>query len=1528
MYNKPRSRLTLTRETNIHTTNSLASLQIVPTVSSGNSQSSLFSRHTQQFDKSTVQPQDQVIFRPTQILPSDVNMKRYTHQGTPDFALNQFAGSDQKPTEKVPIHYRSNKKQIVPAAALAHDLNAPPDIVQDVEDSGRTSRSSSHLSPNTQKAPAFLPGDRVIFAESPSAPGIPVVYRTPEERSSNPDRLNLDRRKLTVCPILEGEEQLRLLNYQHNMICKIQHLSSLKRLIFLDLYDNQIEEIAGLNALKSLRVLMLGKNRIRRIENLDTLFKLDVLDLHGNQISNIENLNHLTELRVLNLAGNHIVHVDNLSGMDSLAELNLRRNKIKTVVDVDNLPSLQRLFLSFNEISSFEDIACLGESTSLSEISLDGNPIAQEQYYKQIVLRHMQQLKQLDMKRVTDPGTSVSSRRPGLYNPLYHLMSLPGFKSNLASSGSVIPAENILDGSSTDNKNITGNLITPKSSSSHFTPAFQRTHVLSSAGDMSKIGLVDDSDNKGRNSLGKPRFMTVKATNWAVNTTVSSKASSVSNTVVHTTPQRQNFLPNKTGMATKPQTPYTLYRSYTSVEQLNDNSPKPSMKRHTLSLMDPLSTSPMFTLSPVESNDDRVWKFGSEPSVHQTSVSADRPFLEKNLRNGSETSVDQKSVNSSIDSIQNVEKMPRKASRPNSEYSECSESTQSTKTLTETDFINNGSRPISEYSVTSDKTLQPKDGDVPETTGTLSRPLSEYSENSERKMSENVLQGKNVFRYYSDSDLSRTTESKMAQEQNISSLISDSKNLLEKTYDREKQEKFMPFWKVIDNKIVRVTCNEEEFEKMKLDRSTARNMEVNRSTVKPEFNFNGTNGDTKLENILKTSLDAKIEVSNEMANLLNDSGPKSLDKKVQLNQKVEKSEKDIVLEKETTSLSTDKYDISITRNFYQKSYGIDQVTMIIPKSAEAVENPKSNDTVKIPKSAAEETKKSKEFENMHQSLGTQKNKGQRIDTNQEENQASGELHSVKINNLQSSADSRQSQKAPPLKPLKTSESFPNLRTADLGSSGNMNEKTLPELSTKSVRKLKEDQSKHLLVKEPLIAESLAKKPDKLTIFKEPPLQIQSKTTMATIHETENATSQTMSVQGVQQKTGLSKSVSAPSLSAVALSDNTTESTSTSSTSLDLSLGMSSLGSPITLGSTESIPSTPSQPTRKNSGTTMGLSVVKQSFKATPLMLTCSAVFPVVVSPVREEERRIALVMARKDDEKKKDINKTQVLKEKKRLAINNARRQWEVMQGNMINKSGKLSRTPDLYANHVGSIPNAELVSPDGADENMEVESINRCKHWVQCESFTDMYKKRIPGPLMSIFGELERKSRLRQSQSDEDLSQGDNRTATDLSNLADLEGDTLTLYGTQSLEALDRNWGMQAAGAVTHIIFKFIDFEDIAKQLYKVRTKFPGVQTLTFSATNIRSYQQINALSSVRRFDNLIVENEGNPITKFTLWRSYVVFRLAHFALKKINDMEVTAGDIVNAEKLYGPVSHITTSQLPQSRLLSLVGEARYVKV
>lgn len=274
---------------------------------------------------------------------------------------------------------------------------------------GRQTLSAGSQSQSRNKTQVFLPGDRVIFAESPSFPGVPIVYRLPEERQANPDRLNLDRRRLTTCPILEGEDYLRLLNFQHNLISRVSHLENLKRLIFLDFYDNQIEEISGLSALRSLRVLMLGKNRIRNISNLDSLTKLDVLDLHGNKIVKIENLSHLTELRVLNLAGNEIVHVSSVSGMRALAELNLRRNKICTVEDIDLLPNLQRLFLSFNCITSFDDIQCLANSTSLNELSLDGNPFATHSNYKQSVLRNLSSLRQLDMKRISEEEKRIAS---------------------------------------------------------------------------------------------------------------------------------------------------------------------------------------------------------------------------------------------------------------------------------------------------------------------------------------------------------------------------------------------------------------------------------------------------------------------------------------------------------------------------------------------------------------------------------------------------------------------------------------------------------------------------------------------------------------------------------------------------------------------------------------------------------------------------------------------------------------------------------------------------------------------------------------------------------------------------------------------------------------------------------------------------------------------------------------------------------------------------------------------------------------
>ncbi|XP_052527764.1 leucine-rich repeat-containing protein 49 isoform X1 [Tympanuchus pallidicinctus] len=271
--------------------------------------------------------------------------------------------------------------------------------------------SSIHAKPRSRQSSHSISShasDSANFGSSSSIT-FPVLQRTAEEKILNSDRLTLERQKLTVCPVIDGEDHLRLLNFQHNFITRIQNISNLQHLVFLDLYDNQIEEISGLSTLRSLRVLLLGKNRIKKISNLENLKNLDVLDLHGNQISKIENINHLSELRVLNLARNLLSIVENLNGLDSLTELNLRHNQVSAIKDVDTLPCLQRLFLSFNNISSFEDILCLADSSSLSDITLDGNPIAQETWYKHTVLHHMMQLRQLDMKRITEEERRMAS---------------------------------------------------------------------------------------------------------------------------------------------------------------------------------------------------------------------------------------------------------------------------------------------------------------------------------------------------------------------------------------------------------------------------------------------------------------------------------------------------------------------------------------------------------------------------------------------------------------------------------------------------------------------------------------------------------------------------------------------------------------------------------------------------------------------------------------------------------------------------------------------------------------------------------------------------------------------------------------------------------------------------------------------------------------------------------------------------------------------------------------------------------------
>lgn len=51
-----------------------------------------------------------------------------------------------------------------------------------------------------------------------------------------------------------------------------------------------------------------------------------------------------------------------------------------------------------------------------------------------------------------------------------------------------------------------------------------------------------------------------------------------------------------------------------------------------------------------------------------------------------------------------------------------------------------------------------------------------------------------------------------------------------------------------------------------------------------------------------------------------------------------------------------------------------------------------------------------------------------------------------------------------------------------------------------------------------------------------------------------------------------------------------------------------------------------------------------------------------------------------------------------------------------------------------------------------------------------------------------------------------------------------MNLFGSGSLDAFEKSWGLQAAGAVTTVCFHFIDFDEIVKVLSKIRIRFPNI--------------------------------------------------------------------------------------------------------
>ena len=216
----------------------------------------------------------------------------------------------------------------------------------------------------------------ILYVEIPQIPKNIVIYRKPAVRNQNSEKLYLNKKDLTHIPLLEGEEYLKLLSLETNLISKIDHLISLNNLLFLNLYENRISEIENLHTVPKLKALMLGKNQITRIKNLNCLVDIEVLDLHRNKIKLIENLFSLKKLRILNLANNQITSFVELMNNKNLEDLNLRKNLI---VSIPNLTyafdKLKKINLGKNMIAKAEFVLEFKKLKKIEELYLEGNPV-------------------------------------------------------------------------------------------------------------------------------------------------------------------------------------------------------------------------------------------------------------------------------------------------------------------------------------------------------------------------------------------------------------------------------------------------------------------------------------------------------------------------------------------------------------------------------------------------------------------------------------------------------------------------------------------------------------------------------------------------------------------------------------------------------------------------------------------------------------------------------------------------------------------------------------------------------------------------------------------------------------------------------------------------------------------------------------------------------------------------------------------------------------------------------------------------
>ncbi|XP_046808487.1 uncharacterized protein LOC111685870 [Lucilia cuprina] len=159
---------------------------------------------------------------------------------------------------------------------------------------------------------------------------------------------------------------------------------------------------------------------------------------------------------------------------------------------------------------------------------------------------------------------------------------------------------------------------------------------------------------------------------------------------------------------------------------------------------------------------------------------------------------------------------------------------------------------------------------------------------------------------------------------------------------------------------------------------------------------------------------------------------------------------------------------------------------------------------------------------------------------------------------------------------------------------------------------------------------------------------------------------------------------------------------------------------------------------------------------------------------------------------------------------------------------------------------------------------------------------------------------------------------------LIEICGRYLNIYGQGALRFIDKQWNPTKANDVHTLNFSYINFNNIASILGRIKVRFAHAENFVFRETNINCLGQLNALAELQGISSLNIDEEGNPITNKDLWRQYAIYRLSHWGLKTLNGIEVTAQEIEKANAIYAGLSDLILWSMPDAMLQPLLTRLR----